>query len=75
MAMSSSNMEGLKGSVNGFSYFNWFSVISFSNESLSPIRRGFAPGFVNYKKGCTVINFYSQTSLQRPLNGESKSGL
>jgi hypothetical protein len=27
--------------------FNNFSVIS----SLSPIRRGFAPGFVNYKKG------------------------
>ena len=23
--------------------------------SLSPIRRGFAPGFVNYKKGCTRL--------------------
>jgi hypothetical protein len=22
---------------------------------LSPIRRGFAPGFVNYKKGCTRL--------------------
>jgi hypothetical protein len=50
-----SNMEGLKGGVDGFSYFKWFSVISFSNQSLSPIQRGFAPGFVNYKKGCTRL--------------------
>ena len=26
-----------------------------TRTSLSPIRRGFAPGFVNYKKGCTQI--------------------
>jgi len=25
------------------------------HTSLSPIRRGFAPGFVNYKKGCTRL--------------------
>jgi hypothetical protein len=25
-----------------------------THTSLSPIRRGFAPGFVNYKKGCTL---------------------
>jgi len=25
------------------------------NSSLSPIRRGFMPGFVNYKKGCTRL--------------------
>ena len=24
---------GLKGGVDGFSYFNWFSVISFSNQN------------------------------------------
>jgi len=24
-----------------------------THTSLSPIQRGFAPGFVNYKKGCT----------------------
>jgi len=24
-----------------------------TRTSLSPIRRGFAPGFVNYKKGCS----------------------
>ena len=26
-----------------------------THTSLSPIRRGFAPGFVNYKKGCTRL--------------------
>ena len=26
-----------------------------SHTSLSPIRRGFAPSFVNYKKGCTRL--------------------
>ena len=26
-----------------------------TRTSLSPIRRGFAPGFVNYKKGCTRL--------------------
>ena len=28
-------------------------------KSLSPIRRGFAPSFVNYKKGCTRLAFAS----------------
>ena len=26
-----------------------------AHTSLSPIRRGFTPGFVNYKKGCTRL--------------------
>jgi hypothetical protein len=26
-----------------------------THKSLSPIRRGFAPDFVNYKKGCTRL--------------------
>ena len=26
-----------------------------THTSLSPIRRGFAPSFVNYKKGCTRL--------------------
>ena len=26
-----------------------------THTSLSPIRHGFAPGFVNYKKGCTRL--------------------
>jgi hypothetical protein len=27
-----------------------------THASLSPIRRGFVPGFVNYKKGCTWLS-------------------
>ena len=26
-----------------------------THTSLSPIRRGFVPGFVNYKKVCTLL--------------------
>ena len=32
-----------------------FSIHAFGHTSLSPIRRGFAPAFVNYKKGCTQL--------------------
>jgi hypothetical protein len=49
-----------------WSFFNSFEEPRLLNElgswitkkthtSLSPIRRGFAPGFVNYKKGCTRL--------------------
>jgi hypothetical protein len=31
---------------------NQLKVFAISPLSLSPIRHGFAPGFVNYKKGC-----------------------
>ena len=34
--------------VEHFPYTNYYLT---TNTSLSPIRRGFAPGFVNYKKG------------------------
>jgi hypothetical protein len=34
-----------------------------SHTSLSPIRRGFAPGFVNYKKVCTRLAAASDKSL------------
>jgi hypothetical protein len=30
-------------------------LILTTRTSLSPIRRGFAPSFVNYKKGCTRL--------------------
>jgi hypothetical protein len=30
-------------------------TIPMTHTSLSPIRRGFTPGFVNYKKGCTRL--------------------
>jgi hypothetical protein len=34
-----------------------------AHTSLSPIRRGFAPSFVNYKKGCTRLAAASDKSL------------
>jgi hypothetical protein len=34
-----------------------------AHTSLSPIRRGFAPSFVNYKKGCTRLVAASDKSL------------
>ena len=37
--------------------------------SLSPIRRGFAPGFVNYKKGCTRLAATSDKVYQLLAHG------
>jgi hypothetical protein len=34
-----------------------------THTSLSPILRGFAPSFVNYKKGCTRLTATSDKSL------------
>ena len=35
-------------------WFRWSDYLT-THTSLSPIRRGFAPDFVNYKKGCTRL--------------------
>jgi hypothetical protein len=35
-----------------------------THTSLSPIQRGFTPGFVNYKKGCTRIAVVSDKVYQ-----------
>jgi len=35
-----------------------------THTSLSPIRGGFAPGFVNYKKGCTRLAAASDKAYQ-----------
>ena len=40
-----------------------------THASLSPIRRGFAPGFVNYKKGCTRIAAASDNVYQLLAHG------
>jgi hypothetical protein len=40
-----------------------------SHTSLSPIRRGFAPGFVNYKKGCTRLAAASDKVYQLLVHG------
>jgi len=39
------------------------------HTSLSPIRRGFAPSFVNYKKGCTRLAAASDTVYQLLAQG------
>jgi hypothetical protein len=40
-----------------------------THTSLSPIRRGFAPGFVNYKKGCTRLAAASDKVYQLLAQG------
>jgi hypothetical protein len=41
-----------------------------TRTSLSPIRRGFAPGFVNYKKGCTRLAAASDKVYQLLARGQ-----
>jgi len=40
-----------------------------THTSLSPIRRVFAPGFVNYKKGCTRLAAASDKAYQLLAHG------
>jgi len=40
-----------------------------THTSLSPIRRGFATGFVNYKKGCTRLAAASDKVYQLLAHG------
>jgi hypothetical protein len=40
-----------------------------SHTSLSPIQRGFTPGFVNYKKGCTRLAAASDKAYQLLAHG------
>ena len=40
-----------------------------THTSLSPIQRGFAPGFVNYKKGCTRLTAASDKVYQLLTHG------
>jgi hypothetical protein len=40
-----------------------------AHTSLSPIRRGFAPRFVNYKKGCTRLSTASDKVYQLLVQG------
>jgi hypothetical protein len=40
-----------------------------THTSLSPIRRGFAPGFVNYKKGYTLLAVASDKVYQLLAHG------
>jgi hypothetical protein len=40
-----------------------------THTSISPIRHGFAPGFVNYKKGCTRLAAASDKAYQLLAHG------
>jgi hypothetical protein len=40
-----------------------------THTSLSPIQHGFAPGFVNYKKGCTRLAATSDNVYQLLAHG------
>ena len=40
-----------------------------NHTSLSPIRRGFGPGFLNYKKGCTRLATASNNVYQLLARG------
>ena len=72
------HLEGLRGS--------WVRSLDLTTHtSLSPIRRGFAPGFVNYKKGALdsqlqVIKFTSCLPIGRwfspgtPASSTTKTG-
>jgi len=40
-----------------------------THTNLSPIRRGFSPGFVNYKKGCTRLAAASDKVYQLLAHG------
>jgi hypothetical protein len=40
-----------------------------THTSLSPIWRGFAPGFINYKKGCTRLAATSDKAYQLLAHG------
>jgi len=40
-----------------------------THTSLSPIRHGFAPGFVSYKKGCTRLAAASDKVYQLLVHG------
>jgi hypothetical protein len=44
-------------------------IIYTTHTSLSPIRRGFAPGFVNYKKRCTRLATASDKVYQLLAHG------
>jgi hypothetical protein len=41
-----------------------------THTSLSPIWYGFAPGFVNYKKGCTRLAVASDKVYQLPAHSQ-----
>jgi hypothetical protein len=58
-----------KYGFNNCCMFFWGKILQKIVTSLSPIRRGFAPGFVNYKKGCTRLAAASDKVYQLFAHG------
>ena len=56
----------LKGPVA--QWIRWLDYLA-THTSLSPMRHGFAPSFVNYKKGCTRLTAASDKAYQLLLHG------
>ena len=53
-----------------FSFRHWVRSLDLTTHTrLSPIRRGFAPGFVNYEKGCTRLAAASDKVYQLLAHG------
>ena len=50
-------------------WVKWLDYLT-THTSLSPIRCGFAPGFVNYKKGCTRLAAASDKVYQLLAHGQ-----
>ena len=49
---------------------SWITLQLVQLTSLSPIRRGFVPSFVNYKKGCTGLTAASDKVYQLLAHGQ-----
>ena len=49
---------------------SWITLQLVQLTSLSPIRRGFVPSFVNYKKGCTGLAAASDKVYQLLAHGQ-----
>jgi hypothetical protein len=57
-------------SMNGARVAQWVRSLDLTaHTSISPIRRGFAPSFVNYKKGCTRLAAASDKVYQLLAQG------
>ena len=75
-------LKGIICPVVGVRVAQWVRSLDLTTHtSLSPIRRGFAPGFLNYKKGCTrlaaacdVYQLLSHGRWFSPASSTTKTG-
>jgi hypothetical protein len=62
-------LTGSSGTSGGLVENKLSSTSSLAHTNLSPIRHGFAPSFVNYKKGCTQLATASDKVYQLLAHG------